>query len=305
MTHTLTMHAHGPTVSRIIPGLMRLMEWNLDAPGLLNWIEAVLDMGITSFDHADIYGPYRSEEHFGAALALKPALRQKMQLITKCGIKLMADNRPQHTVHSYDTSRAHILASVEQSLRNLHTDYIDVLLIHRSDPLMDADEVAAAFTTLKSQGKVRYFGVSNFLPWHFDLLQSRLDMPLVTNQVELSVLHLDALHDGSLDQAQRHRIAPMIWSPLGGGALFREDGGERAARVRGVLAELNEELGADGIDQVALAWAMKPPANPLPVLGTGRLERIRSANAAVDLAERMSRDQWFRVWEASAGHEVP
>ncbi|MBC8100401.1 MAG: aldo/keto reductase [Armatimonadetes bacterium] len=299
---TVPMGDSGLTLARIIPGLMRLPEWGLDTAGLNGWIQACLDLGLTSFDHADIYGGYTCEALFGAALAQTPALRDQMQLITKCGIALVTPNRPHYRVHHYDTSRAHIIASAEQSLRNLQTDRLDLLLIHRPDALMDADEVAAALHALKQSGKVLHFGVSNFMPFHFDLLQARVDFPLVTNQIEYSVLQMNAQFDGTLDQAQHLRRPPMIWSPLGGGGIFG-GGDAKAQRVRRTLGQIAEELGNVGIDQVALAWLMQHPAKPLPVLGTGKLERIQ---AAVD-AERLMLDkqQWFLIWEASMGQEVP
>ncbi len=291
----------GLTLSRTIPGLMRLFEWKLDAAGLNAWIHACLEMGCTTFDHADIYGGYAIEEAFGAALALTPGLRERLQLVTKCGIGLVTPNRPATRVHHYDTSATHIVASAERSLRNLGTDRLDLLLIHRPDPLMNADEVAAALTELRRAGKILHAGVSNFLPWQFDLLQERLGFALVTNQVELSVAHLAPLHDGTLDQAQRLRRPPMIWGPLGGGRLFTGTD-ERATRLRARLADIGARHAA-APDQVALAWILAHPARPLPVLGTGQLERIRAAVAAESL--KLDRQEWFELWEASAGHEVP
>lgn len=211
-------------------------------------------------------------------------------------------NRPAHTIKHYDTSRAHIIASVENSLTNLHTDYIDLLLIHRPDPLMDADETAAALMDLHESGKVLHFGVSNFTPAQFDLLSSRLDLPLVTNQIEFSVLHLQALEDGTMDQCQRLRVAPMAWSPLGGGRLFREKS-ERVQRLHQALEAVGEALGGLVLDQVALAWILAHPARVVPVLGTGQAERIRRAVAAENV--RLSREQWFTIWSASTGVEVP
>lgn len=289
-------------ISRVVPGLMRLDSWGYDAAQLLDWIKAVLDMGISTFDHADIYGGYTNEARFGAALALEPSLRQRMQLITKCDIMLTTENRPTNHVKHYDTSRAHILQSVENSLQALQTDYLDVLLIHRPDPLMNADEVAEAFTALKQAGKVRYFGVSNFAASTLALLASRLDFPLVTNQVEISVTHMDALHDGTLDYCQQQRMHPMAWSPLGGGGIFRGED-EQARRLREALQAIANELGGAGLDQVALAWLLKHPAGIVPVLGSGKLERIQVAAAAEQLA--LDRQQWFRIWQASTGHEVP
>lgn len=289
------------TLSRIMPGFMRLMEWGMDSQALLDFIKALMDMGITSFDHADIYGDYQSEAAFGAALALEPSLREKMELVTKCGIKLVSENRPAHKVHSYDTTQAHIMVSVENSLKNLHTDYLDLLLIHRPDPLMDPDEVAKAFVSLHQSGKVRYFGVSNFTHTQFDLLQSRLPFDLITNQVEFSVTHMEPMHDGTFDQCVQRRIPPMIWSPLGGGSIFK---GEtvQSARVKAALETIGKDVNAS-IDQVALAWVMKHPSRPIPVLGSGKLDRYKAAVAAEQVV--LMRDQWFAVWEASAGHEVP
>ncbi|MDO9193555.1 MAG: aldo/keto reductase, partial [Undibacterium sp.] len=234
----------------------------------------------------------------GEALALAPQLRERLQIVTKCGIKLVSQARPSHQIQHYDTSRAHIIASAENSLRNMHIDAIDVLLIHRPDPLMDADEIAEAFLALQQSGKVRHFGVSNFTPSQFELLASRF--PLVTNQLELSLLHMNPLHDGTLDLCQRQRIAPMIWSALAGGRLM-SDSGEQAQRVRLVLARLAEELNV-AISTVALAWILRHPSNPLVLTGSGKIAAIREAVAATELT--LSREQWFSLWCASAGKNV-
>ncbi len=298
----IQMTESGPEFSRLVAGVWRVREWGMDTRGLLDFIHGCLDVGITTFDNADIYGGYTAEGIFGAALAAEPGLRNRLELVTKCGIQLLSPNRPGNRVHHYDTSRDHIIASAENALREMRTDYLDLLLIHRPDPLMDADEVAGAFGVLRAAGKVRAFGVSNFMPWQFHLLQSRLDFPLVTNQIELSALYLDPLHDGTLDQLQRLRVPPMAWSPLAGGRLF-DPHDERAARVRAALARAGDELGGAAVDQVALAWLLRHPARVLPVLGTGKIERVRAAADAERLA--LDRQQWFAVWEASAGREVP
>lgn len=288
-------------LSRIIPGLMRLLEWKLSREQLIGWINTCIELGMTSFDHADIYGSYQVEAAFGAALAASPGLRDRIEIVTKCDIALISPQRPAHSVHHYNTSRQHIIASAEQSLRNFQTDRLDLLLIHRPDPLMDADEVAAALDELLTSGKVRAVGVSNFTPFQWELLQSRLDAPLVTNQVELSLLFLDTLHDGTLDQAQQLRRPPMIWSPLAGGRLFSQND-ERAVRVRAALERI---AAAHGVapDVIALAWVLMHPSRPLPVLGTGNLDRVRASAAALTIA--LDRQEWFALWEASAGREVP
>jgi predicted oxidoreductase len=298
----IDLSPEGPRCSRIALGLWRLSSWGLSDRQLLDLIHASLDLGVTTFDHADIYGDYTCEQLFGRALALSPALRERMQLVTKCGIKLVSANRPQHTVHHYDTSRQHILASVENSLHMLRTDRIDLLLIHRPDPLLDPGAVAEAFGQLRQSGKVLHFGVSNFTPSQFDLLASRLDFPLVTNQVELSVMNMQVLHDGTVDHCYRLGISPMAWSPLGGGHLLRDDS-QQALRLRRALRTVGQSLGDASIDQVALAWILAHPARIVPILGTGQLERIQKAVKAA--AIELTREQWFSIWRASTGHEVP
>jgi predicted oxidoreductase len=292
----------GPTFSRLMLGLWRLAEWNMTSDAVVRLVHSCLDRGLSTFDHADIYGEYQCERLFGEALAQLPGLRERMQLVTKCGIRLVADVHPETRIQHYDTSRTHIIASAEHSLQALRTDRIDMLLIHRSDPLMDADEVAEAFTRLHESGKVLHFGVSNFLPFQFDLLASRLPFPLMTNQLECSVLHLDAMLDGTLDQCQQLRIAPMAWSPFGGGRLFTSDD-EQAVRVRKALQNIGDELGGASMDQVALAWLLQHPSNILPIIGTGRWDRIEQAIGAEAL--ELSRDQWFTLWTASTGAGVP
>jgi len=183
----LALHEQGPTFSRLIMGYWRLMEWQLSPAALLDLMKYHLDLGVTTIDHADIYGGYQCEEAFGHALRLEPSLRDRMEIVSKCGIALTAN--PAHALNHYNTGKGHIVASAEASLQKLGTDHLDLLLIHRPDPLMNADEVADAFITLKQAGKIKHAGVSNFTPHQFALLQSRLPFPLVTNQLEISPLH--------------------------------------------------------------------------------------------------------------------
>lgn len=286
-------------LSPLVAGAWRLGEWGFNVEQRLAWIEGNIARGLTTFDHADIYGGYTVEGLFGEALAAAPGLRERLQLVTKCGIKLTGAARPAHETHCYDTSATHITASVENSLRALRTDRIELLLIHRPDALMDADEVAAAFERLRRDGKVLHFGASNFSAPQFELLHSRI--PLVTNQVECSPLQLAPIHDGSFDQAQRLRVRPMVWSPLAGGRLFNEDS-PAAHRVRWVMGEIGARLGVSATT-LAIAWLLRLPSRPHPVIGSRRLAATDEAVAALPL--RLSRDDWWRIWSAATGHEVP
>jgi predicted oxidoreductase len=286
-------------LSPITAGLWRLQEWQLDTPGLVRWIEQALDLGISSFDHADIYGGYTVEAQFGLAMSAAPALRNRLQIVTKCGIQLVHPNRPAHTVKAYDTSRAHVMASVDASLRALDTDRIDLLLIHRPDLLMDPDELADTFRHLLAAGKVLHFGVSNHTPGQLALLRKR--HPIVTNQIEFSLLQMRALADGTLEQCVDLGLRPMVWSPLGGGRLFN-GGDAQASRVWGVLQDLAAKHGVN-VPTVAYAWILRHPSRPIPVTGTGRMQGLGDAVAA--LTVQLSAADWYRVWQASIGHELP
>lgn len=303
MVNQIQVAKDGPSFSQLIFGVMKWGVWghNYSPTEVLNLILASLDLGITTFDHADIYGHYTTEALFGKATKGAPAIRQKMQLISKCGIKLITPNRPEHHIKSYDTSKAHIIQSAENSLRYLHTDYLDLLLIHRPSPLMHPDEMAEAFTHLQQSGKVLHFGVSNFTPAQFELVHSRF--PLVTNQIEASLLHTPPFLDGTLDQLLRLNIAPMAWSPLGGGLIFQHTEDERSQRIRLMANSLGKKYGDKTIDQILIAWLVKHPSNILPVLGTGNIERVKAAVEALSID--ISTEDWFKLWEASIGEEVP
>jgi predicted oxidoreductase len=286
-------------MSRIVAGAWRMSDWQWTPQERLRWIEQCLELGVTTFDHADIYGGYTVERLFGEALALSPAIRGQMQLVSKCGICLLAGTRPAHRVKHYDTSSAHIIESAENSLRMLGVEQLDVLLIHRPDALMDADAVAEAFTHLQLTGKVVHFGVSNFTPSQFDLVASRF--PLITNQVELHPLHLAPLHDGTLDQCQQRRIQPMIWSPLAGGRLFTS-ADSAMVRVREALNLVGSRYGVSGAT-IAFAWLLRHPSRPIPVAGSRRIEAMREAVAALDVA--LDAQDWTEIWSAGSGREVP
>jgi predicted oxidoreductase len=295
----VSRQGEGPEFSRIVAGMWRMGEWNMSARERLTLLEGCLDLGVTTFDHADIYGGYQVEGLFGEALALAPGLRARMELVSKCGIKLTGPHAPQQPLNYYDTSATHIVAQAEHSLRALRTDYLDLLLIHRPDPLMDFDEIAEAFVRLRADGKVRHFGVSNFSRHQFECLHRKV--ALVTNQVEFSPLRLDPLYDETFDGLQAMGCAPMVWSPLAGGRLFRASD-EAAVRVRTALEALAGQTGVS-VAGVVCAWIMRHPSRPMPLTGSGRLAAI--AEAVRGCALSLTREQWFTVLQAAHGHPVP
>jgi len=288
----------GPDFSPLIMGYWRLMEWGMTPQQLVGFIEHHLSLGISTVDHADIYGDYRCEAAFGEALRQAPGLRDRLQIVTKCGIATRA--KPEHQIGHYITEKAHIVASGERSLGHFNTDRLDLLLIHRPDPLMAADEVAEAFLHLHQAGKVLHFGVSNFTPSQFALLQSRLPFSLVTNQLEISPVQQHVLLDGSLVHCQQQRLRPMAWSCLGGGRLFRDP---HFQPLRDELEAIRQEIGASSLEQVVYAWVMRLPSKPLPIIGSGKTHRITEAAGAAGLT--LSRQQWFRIRKAALGYDVP
>jgi predicted oxidoreductase len=286
--------------SKLIAGTMKWGQWGArcDTQGYLTNIKTCLETGLTSFDHADIYGDYTTEAEFGEALKLEPGLRSQMQLITKCGIAMVSSNRPAHTIKHYNTSKEHIIASAERSLQNLHTDYIDLLLIHRPDPLMHPGEIAEAFTQLQQAGKVRQFGVSNFTVAQTAMLLSAY--PIITNQLEISILQRRPFVNGQLDQCLEKNILPMAWSPLGGGNLFKAED-EQSMRIIAVATLLAEQYDTQP-DLVLLAWLLQHPSGILPVLGTAKTERLLEAPGALQI--QLTRQEWFMLWRAATGEEV-
>lgn len=286
------LHAKGPVCSRIIAGAWR---WHaLTAAQLETLVQTALDQGITTFDHADIYGDHTNEERFGDILRKHPSLRNKMELVTKCGIKFPSSHRPDVRVKHYDTSARHIRWSVENSLKMLGTDRLDVLLIHRPDPLTDPAEVAEAFSQLRTEGKVLHVGVSNFTPAQFRMLQSYLPFPLVTNQIELSWSRLDPLFNGDLDTLLEFRASPMAWSPLGGGKTMDLD--ER--QVFAFAAQYNATY-----SQLALAWLMRHPSGVFPIVGTTRPDRMEEAARSAEIA--IGRQDWFEMLKGIMKKEMP
>ncbi|WP_170370185.1 aldo/keto reductase [Ruegeria arenilitoris] len=285
-------------LSRLVYGMWRLGDdSDTSAAHVAAKIHACLDQGITSFDQADIYGDYGAEAILGNALRANPGLRDRMEIVTKCDIVAPCGRYADAKVKYYDTSRAHILKSVDTSLREMAIDHIDLLLIHRPDPFMDHHETGAALDEVVASGKVRAVGVSNFRPWDWQLLQSAMKTPLVTNQIEISLGAIAPFTNGDLAFHQQHEHPVMAWSPLGGGALMAGN------PPVGVVAD---EIGAQfGVDRaaVAVAFLLAHPAGILPVLGTNSLDRIKRISDALKV--NLDREVWFRLYEAALGHEVP
>jgi len=285
------------SLSRIVYGMWRLGDDENTSPEHVRAkIDASLDQGITSFDQADIYGGYEAEEILGNALS-GSTLRNKMEIVTKCDIIAPVGRYADARVKYYDTSRAHIMASVDHSLRLMGIDHIDLLLIHRPDPLMDHHETGAALDEVIASGKVRSVGVSNFRPYDWELLQSAMKNQLVTNQIELSVLAHDSFVNGDVAFHQRIGTPLMAWSPLAGGALFSGDHPD-------VMSALSKVASQDNVDEtaVAIAWLLAHPSRILPVLGTNSLERIKGMSAALDV--KMDRQTWYEIYTAALGREV-
>jgi predicted oxidoreductase len=286
------IHPKGPTFSRIIAGAWR---WHtVSSQTVDQLIHTSLDQGITTFDHADIYGDHSNEEIFGNLIRGNSSLRNRMELVTKCGIKFPTAKRPETWVKHYDTSREHIIWSAENSLKMLGTDRLDLLLIHRPDPLLDPEIVADAFSQLRAQGKVLHFGVSNFTSSQFELLQSNLSFPLVTNQIELSLNAHSAMFDGTLDTLMKHKVSPMAWSPLGGGKLMDHDS-------RHVFAKTTQYKATE--NQMAVAWLLKHPSKVFPVIGTTKPERIQESAGAMNFS--IDVQDWFDMLKVVQGKEMP
>jgi len=286
-------------LSPVIAGVMNWGIWdkNLNTKEFTHLINLFIENGITTFDHADIYGGYTTEAAFGKALSESKIDRKKIQLITKCGIQYTTENRPNNWIKHYEYSKDYIIWSAENSLKNLQTDYLDVLLLHRPSPLMQADEIAEAVSKLKADGKILSFGVSNFTSSQTELLRQKTEISF--NQVQFSATHHEAMLDGSFDYMQIHNIKPMAWNPLG--TVFRENT-DQTFRLRQLLAKLVEKYHI-GSDIILLAWIMQHPAGISPVAGTvnsGRIQQLMKAKSLV-----LEKQDWFAIWTESMGNKVP
>lgn len=283
-----------------VAGCMRWGKWGagFSTQEYLQMIENCLENGITAFDHADIYGDYTTEAEFGAALKEAPSLRAHLRIISKCGIQMLTDNRPTHQVKSYNTSSQHIVSSVEQSLEHFGTDHLDLLLIHRPDPLLHPAEVATAVELLKQQGKILQFGVSNFHPHQVETLMKYTRIEY--NQLEISILHLPPFTNGMLDHCMQYQIVPMAWAPLGGG-LLNDDSHPRFRSIISTATLLAEKY-ETGVNEILLAWLHRHPSGILPVIGTTKIERLIQAKNATGII--LEREDWFKLLAASTGEDV-
>jgi predicted oxidoreductase len=283
--------------SKIIAGTMTWGIWgkNCSTEEMITLMNSCLENGITAFDHADIYGGYTTEKEFGKAFSESKINRSDIQLISKCGIQMISENR-NNTVKHYSYSKDYIIASAEQSLKNLQTDYLDLLLLHRPSPLMQADEIAEAVEKLKITGKILDFGVSNFTPSQSNLIETKTKINY--NQIEFSITNLEPMLDGSLDHMQTNRITPMCWSPLG--TVFRKDN-EQSQRIQKTANELASKYEVSN-DIILLSWILKHPAGILPVCGTADKNRLSKLMQATTI--EMELEDWFSLWTASTGNDV-
>ena len=287
------------SLSRLIYGMWRLSDDdNTSASHVQAKVEACLAQGITTMDQADIYGGYEAEEVFGKALADAPHLRDKIEIVTKCDIIAPVGRHSHARVKYYDTSKAHITSSVEASLRLMGIEHIDLLLVHRPDPMMDHYETGRALDELVASGKVGAIGVSNFKCHDWTLLQSAMSTRLATNQIEISVLANQAFTNGDIAYLQERCVAPMAWSPLAGGALFASENQALFDKLTAIGKAYDVDASA-----VAVAWLLAHPAKIMPVMGTNNLGRISAISDALKCD--IDRQTWFEIYEAANGHEVP
>ena len=286
------------SLSRIVYGMWRLGDdSDTSARHVQAKIEMCLEHGISTMDQADIYGGYEAEALLGNCLKASPALRDRIEIVTKCGIIAPVGRYSDARLKHYDTSPAHITASIEQSLKNMRTNQIDLLLIHRPDPFMDHEKTGRALDDAIGSGKIRSVGVSNFRPHDIRLLQSAMHRQLVTNQIELSLIETAAFSNGDLAFMQESGIATMAWSPLGGGKLF----GDEHHALLTKLSEMGERHGIEA-GAMAIAWLLAHPAGIIPIIGTNKLDRISAMAKATGV--KLDREDWFELYTAAIGREV-
>ena len=287
-------------MSRIVYGMWRVGDDpDTSTAHIQAKIEACLEQGITTIDQADIYGGYAAEEMLGNVFRAMPGLSRRVEIVTKCDIVAPVGRHSSARVKYYDTSSSHILASVDKSLYFMNIETIDLLLIHRPDPMLDAAETGRTLDDLVASGKVRNVGVSNFKPHDWTLLQANMNQPLVTNQIELSLLAHQGFTNGDVAYLQERKCPIMAWSPLGGGALAANAADSKLVKC------LTDVAARNGVDRaaVATAWLLAHPARILPVMGTNTINRIKGFSDVFKV--EMDRQTWFELYAAALGHDVP
>jgi len=294
MIEKLRLSENGPEVSRIIQGFGSIMRDIHTQQEMSGHLDICLGLGIDTLDLASVYSGGLAEETLGLVLESRKELRERFTIITKYGI-----GRAGSKCKCYNTTEEGIIASAEKSLRRMHIDTIDMLLMHRPDLLMDAELVASALVKLKKEGKVRFFGVSNFTVSQYELLSSRLPFPLVTNEIPFSLINMENQENGVLDLCQRLRFSPLYYAPLGGGKLFTTPNAE----LLRALNEIAQELGGIPVSQVAIAWVLLHPARGAAILGAGESRLVKEASGGANI--KLSQEHWYYLWQASKGHEVP
>ena len=302
MMKRLQLTAARPGILRMVYGTWRLLDTNPTPQEINRRLQACLDLGMTTIDTAEIYGLYEVEQQLGAALALSPGLRDQLELVTKAGIYVPCAAHPERRTAHYDATGPRLIKSLEKSLRLLGTDHVELLLVHRPDWLTRADDTAAGLNELLRSGKIGSAGASNYTAAQFDLLNSHMAQPLVTNQVEFHLLHPEPINDGTFHQCEKLGVLPMAWSPLAGGRIF-DPSHPAAPRLAAAAQSISTRYHAATLEQLAYAWILAHPSHPLPIIGTNKLERLRSA-AEADAIE-LAREDWYALWEAAQGRKIP
>lgn len=292
------------TYSKLIQGFWRLNDWQMTTQDLNRYLHQLVELGVTTMDHADIYGDYRCEQLFGEALALSPELRDQIELVSKCGIILPTDQFAQFDGHRYDLSKQHIVEAVNRSLQNLQTDTLDTLLIHRPSPLMAPNEVRDALDVLVEAGKIKSFGVSNFNNTQYDLLNQGIKshkLHIAVNQLEVSPYHAAPVYDGTIDHMYRDDVKIMAWSPLAGGKLLNVEDA-KSKRVMSIISPLAYKYNVTPAS-IVTAWLVKHPATIMPIMGTSQIERMQDAVKGLELT--LTDQEWFDIYVAVLGQDIP
>lgn len=286
----------------MVYGTWRLLDPQPTAQEINARLHACLDLGITTIDTAEIYGLYEVEERLGAALALSPGLRDKLEIVTKAGIFVPCPQHPERRTAHYNATGPRLIQSLEKSLRLLGTDHVELFLVHRPDWLTRAADTASGLNQLLRAGKIRSAGVSNYSASQFDLLKAQMEQPLVTNQIEFHLLNPEPINNGTLHQCEKLGVLPMAWSPLAGGRIF-DPKNPAFPRLAAAAKSMSARYNGASLEQLAYAWIMAHPSHPLPVIGTNKLERIQSAAKADEIV--LEREDWYALWEAAQGRKIP